>query len=378
MIRSRVSESYPYAEEQPANPERSLRVALLYNLASNAPEPPPDAPHDYLYELDHEHNVEAYRLALESRGHRVFPMEGDADLPARLRSTPVDICFNTCEGFRGDAREAQAPALLEMIGARYTGSNVRTLALTLDKPMTKRVLAFYGLPTPAFQEFQSIDDPLDPRLHFPLFAKPACEGTGIGIDAGSILRTEAEVRDRVASLIEAYRQPALVEEYVDGTDVTVGLVGNWPDLHIFPISRVDYSGYGDDAAPIYSAEYKVDRADDYRCQCPAELPEALAEELRRLAVATVRATNTFDFARVDFRLDRSAGERPTILEINSLPGITPISDLTLMAQAEGWSHADLINAVLDAALRRHGFIHALMAQEERTHTWTPAPMTTRC
>ncbi|HEY4687836.1 MAG TPA: hypothetical protein VIK33_00880, partial [Anaerolineae bacterium] len=239
-------------------------------------------------------------------------------------------------------------------------------------PMTKRVLAFHGLPTPAFQEFLTPDDPLDPRLRFPLFAKPSGEGTGIGIGAKSILHSGAELRDRVAELMEAYRQPVLVEEYIEGRDVTVGMVGNWPDLHIFPLSMVDYSGYGEGAVQVYGAEYKVDRADDYRYQCPADLPEPLADELRRLAVATMRVTDTLDFARVDFRLNRCEADKPTILEINSLPGITPISDLTLMAQADGWIHADLVNAVMDAALRRHGFIPTLLRQEETIAQWTQA------
>lgn len=341
-----------------------MRVALLYNLASNAPEPPPGAPPDYLYELDHEYNVEAYRAALESRGHTVFPMEGNTELPARLRETPVDICYNTCEGFRGDSREAQVPALLEMIGLPYTGSKVMTLALTLDKPMTKRILAYHDLPTPAFQEFLTPDDPLEPDLCFPLFVKPAREGTGMGINACSIVETEAALRERIAYTIDAYREPALVEEYISGRDVTVGMIGNWPDLHIFPLSMVDYSGYRGQAAPVYGADFKVDRADEYRYQCPADLPGVLAGEIRRLAVTTMRVTDTVDFARVDFRLDERNDDRPMILEINSLPGITPISDLTLMVQAEGWTHADLVNGVLDAALRRHGFVDTSSAGEK--------------
>lgn len=357
-------------EAKPASQRRALRVALLYNLASNAPQPPPDAPPDYLYELDHEDNVAAYRSALESRGHLVFPMEGDAELPARLRETPVDICFNTCEGFRGDAREAQVPAVLEMLGVKYSGSRVRTLALTLDKPMTKRVLSFYGLPTPAFQEFHSEREELDPRLRFPLFVKPSREGTGMGISGDSIVHSAEELRNQVSLVIEAYRQPALVEEYVQGRDATVGMVGNWPDLHIFPISMVDYSNYGEGVAPVYGAECKVDRADDYLCQCPADLPATLADELRRLAVAAMRVTDTHDMARLDFRLNRCENDKPYILEINSLPGVTPISDLTLMAEADGWTHADLINGVMDAALRRHGFLQALMPQGERIEQWT--------
>ena len=367
-----TEELHSQPKESPASRGRPLRVALLYNLASNAPEPPPGSPPDCLYELDHAHNVSAYRRALESRGHLVFPMEGDADLPARLRALPVDICFNTCEGFRGDSREAQVPALLEMLGMPYTGSKVLTLALTLDKPMTKRLLAFHGLPTPAFQEFRTPDDPLDPRLRFPLFAKPAREGTGMGISERSILRSEAELRDRVAYLLDAYHEPALVEEYIEGRDVSVGLVGNWPELHIYPISEVDYAGYGDQAVHIYTAEYKVDRADDYRYQCPADLPAPLADRLRRLAIEVMRVTDTVDVARVDFRLNQHEDFAPYVLEINSLPGMTPISDLSLMAYAEGQTHADLINAIIDAALRRYGFVEAPAAREEITTSWTRA------
>ena len=118
-----------------------LRVALLYNLASNAPPLIGDAPADALDELDHEENVASYAAALRAAGHEVFPMEGDLSLPAKLRRLRIDIAFNTCEGFRGDAREAQVPALLEMIGMPYTAARVTGSTLTLDKAMTKRVLA---------------------------------------------------------------------------------------------------------------------------------------------------------------------------------------------------------------------------------------------
>ncbi|HEY4722932.1 MAG TPA: hypothetical protein VII92_13860, partial [Anaerolineae bacterium] len=215
-----------------------MRVALLHNLAENAPQPKSNAPHDVLYELDHPGNVAAYKAALEAHGHVVFPMEGDAQLAQRLKDLAIDICFNTCEGFRGDSREAQVPALLEMLGYPYTGSKVLALALTLDKAMTKRVLAYHDLPTPAFQEFTSANEPLDPRLaaKFPLFAKPNSEGTGIGIDEQSILHDERELREQVAYLLNAYQEPVLVEQYIEGNDATIGIIGNWPDLHLFPIS----------------------------------------------------------------------------------------------------------------------------------------------
>lgn len=354
-----------------------LRVALLYNLADNATLDS-DSPPDALDELDYEKNVLAYEAALKRAGHTVFPMEGDASLPIKLKNLNVDIAFNTCEGFRGDSREAQVPALLEMLGIPYTAAKVLGLALTLDKAMTKRIFMQHGLPTPRFQEFFAPTDTLDPTLRFPLFAKPNREGTGKGITEKSILHKDSELREYVDYLIKTYHQTVLVEEYVDGRDLTCGLVGNlaphalaapipaaalkphdghtgvdYAGIHFFPISEVDYTVYDPGTEPVYSNKLKVTLADKYRCLCPAPLSESQAAELRRLTLEVFRHTQSLDMARVDFRLDRRTSV-PQILEINSLPGITPTSDLTICAEAEGWTHADLIVAVMEAAIRRHG------------------------
>jgi D-alanine-D-alanine ligase len=359
-----------------------LRLAVLHNLQDNAPPLPAGAPADALYELDSPKNVRAYTAALAGAGHQIIALEGDLALPERLAAFRPDLCFNTCEGYRGDSREAQIPALLEMLGLRYTGSKVLALALTLDKAMTKRVLGYHDLPTPAFQVFYAPDDPLDPALRYPLFAKPVAEGTGIGIGGDSILASEAALRERVSFLLAAYRQPVLVEEYIEGPDLTVGLIGNVPaaksglprrrlgegdngafaaalraaapDLHVLPMTQMLYDQYPPGTEPVYSSRLKVDLADDFRGLCPAPLPEALTAELAALAAATFWACGCLDVARIDFRLDARAGLRPMILEINALPGLTPISDLTIMAEAQGWSHAELIVAVANAALRRYG------------------------
>jgi D-alanine-D-alanine ligase len=341
-------------------------------LKENAPSLNGSTPRDALAELDSLHNVEDYSAAIRELGHEVIALEGNADLPRRLAEHPVDICFNTCEGFRGDSREAQVPALLEMMGLPYTASRVMALAITLDKAMTKRVLAYYGLPTPAFQEFFSADQPLEPRLRAclavgrALFVKPNREGTGIGIDGDAVIAGEAKLRDKVAYLLAAYKESVLVEEYVEGRDVTCGLVGNLrPDgspvdgLHLFPISEVDYSVYPPGTEHYYSYKLKVDLADSYRNLCPAPIPEPIAAEVRRLTVETFRACGCLDVARVDFRLDTRNHLQPMILEINALPGLTSISDLTLCAQAEGWTHYRLLQAVFNAALKRYKLLQPL-------------------
>jgi D-alanine-D-alanine ligase len=331
----------------------TYRVALLVNLARNAPPVHRNnAPPDILAELDSEKSAEAYELALTDAGHGVLVREGNPYLASWLEEVQPDICFNTCEGFGGDSREAQVPALLEMLGARYTGPTPLAAAISHDKPTTKRILHYYGLPTPHFQVFETPDDKLRHALHFPLFVKPAHEGTGMGIQNESVVRNERQLRARVAWCIEAYAQPALVETYIEGKDITCGLVGNGRDVHFFPITEVDFSGYPEELLPIYGSLQKVELDHLYKNKCPAPLGEKLTDEIRRLTHQTFLVTGCRDYARVDFRLN--AHNQPFILEINGLPGITPHSDLTLMAQAEGWTHGDLVRSVLDAGLKRYG------------------------
>jgi D-alanine-D-alanine ligase len=383
----RQAETQSNNDEEPLRKRRAgrkrrggLRVALVCNAKENAPVLP-GTPPDRYDELDTYETVRDYKEALESAGHTVFPLEGNPHLARELARRKVDICFNTCEGHRGDSREAQVPALLEMLGVPYTAGRVMCLAITLDKAMTKRVLAFHGLPTPHFQQFNRADQPLDPSLRFPLFTKPNREGTAIGINHKSVVRDVATLRERVAYLLETYYdETVLVEEYVDGRDVTCGLVGNltdpnlpvppggipsndtntpggaadWNGVHFFPTSEVDHASYEPGRPPIYSHRLKVDLADDYHAFCPALLSPAIANEVRRLTVETFRVTACRDLARVDFRLDVANNLQPQIIEINALPGITRISDLSLCADAEGWSYEQLINGVLDAAIRRYG------------------------
>lgn len=358
-----------------------LRVAVLHNLKKHAPGNGPRPP-DALAELDSETNVAAYAAALRADGYHVVGLDGNADLPRYLKRLRVDICFNTCEGYRGDAREAQVPALLEMIGMPYTGSRIACLANTLDKAATKRILESYGLPTPAFQEFTHIDLPLSTKLHFPLFVKPNREGTGIGIDSGSLVRNELQLRERVGKILSDYKESALVEEYIPGRDLTCGLVGNlsaldtgrpvpdlsalprlagggldWNGVHVFPISEIDYSRIPE-MDPFYSFAVKSLSLEDYPYFCPAPVPPAITAEVTRLTIETFRITQSLDFARVDFRLHTGQNLKPYIIEINSLPGLTPISDLTLCAFAEGWTYDQLIQSVFRAGARRHGLLPA--------------------
>ncbi len=318
-----------------------MRVALLANLKKNAPTWGGMSP-DHWDDLDSEKTIESIMTALRTRGHEVTFLEGDITLVETLGKLKPDICFNICEGHFGDAREAQVPAILEMMRIPYTGSRVLTLALALDKPMTKRVLTYHDLPTPAFQVFERMTEPLDPALKFPLFVKPSREGTGMGVSPESVVQDETQLRVQVQRVFDRYDQPALVERFIEGREVTMGLVGNlilpvarrmpedenapriFKGLHIFPALEVDMGKYPVEEAGIYTSRIKV-------------------------------VTGCLDVARVDFRLDMHDNNKPYILEVNPLPGLNPgYSDLCIEAAAAGWTYEGLINRILDEAIGRYG------------------------
>ena len=347
------------------------RVALLANLKVNAPKFEGMA-EDQWDDLDSEKTINALMEAMRAGGNVCEFFEGDVSLFETLPKFNPDICFNICEGHFGDSREAQVPAILEMMRIRYTGSKVLTLALALDKSMTKRVLNYHDLPTPTFQSFERVDEPLSKDMRFPLFVKPSREGTGMGVSAKSIVHNEEELREQLNYILQRYQQSALVEHYIEGREVTVGLVGNLigpvarrlPEnesaprvqagLRFFPPMEVDLTPF-EDTDTVYSNRLKVEMADKLNYLCPAPLDDDMVDELNWLTAAVFRVTGALDVSRVDFRLDANDNMKPYILEINPLPGLSPgISDLVIEAAAEGVGHAHLVNMILEAAFERYG------------------------
>lgn len=352
---------------------KKFRVALLANLKKNAPHLE-GMSEDQWADLDSESTIQALVEAIRSGGHTCDFLEADYTVLDTVRKYAPDICFNIAEGHYGNAREAQIPAILEMLRIPYTGSKVLTLALALDKPMTKRVLTYHDLPTPAWQTFERVDDPIAEDLQYPLFVKPSREGTGMGVSARSIVNNEAELREQVGYILSRYQQTALVERYIEGREVTVGVVGNLigpvsrripndegspviqAGLRFFPPMEVDLKPFeGSDT--VYSNRLKVDLADQLNYLAPAPLDPELVDDLNWYTAAVFRVTGALDVSRVDFRLDIHDNLNPYILEINPLPGLSPgISDLVIEAKADGMEHAELVNLILDTALRRYGMI----------------------
>ena len=356
-----------------------MRVALLANLKQNAP--PADGS-DSWDDLDGQATIDGIVEALSKGGHEAEFFEARIDPPFslldRLERFAPDLCFNIAEGHFGESRESEVPALLDMLRIPYTGSSVLTLALALDKPMTKRVLHYHELPSPEFQVFGSKDEEINDdllsgdELRFPLFLKPSREGTGMGISGDNIVESVSDLRELLSMLFDRYHQPILCERFVQGREITIGLIGNLgptaarrlndrtapavlPDeLRFFPPLEVNMADYDESEKGVYTNRIKVELAHEFHWTCPADVDAPLADELSRYAAATFRVTGCHDVARIDFRVDEADG-RPYILEINPLPGLNEeYSDLCIEARADGVSYTDLINGIVEIAAVRHG------------------------
>jgi D-alanine-D-alanine ligase len=358
----------------PVRPTRPWRVAVLANIKADDMVLPADVPADALADFDHVETIDQIRAAIETDGHETIFVQADQNLPYSLRDIQPDICFNIAEGLGGDAREAQVPALLEMLRIPYTHSRVMANAISLDKTLTKRIWRDRRLPVAPFQEFIIGNEPLRPELEFPLFVKPAREGTGMGVDTKAIVHTPAELQERVQYLIKNYRQPALVETFLVGREFTCGLVGRWdarkysrhPEwyvesklgYHVFPVLELDSSR---SVTPgVYSQASKSKEVGEEGAPgyiCPADISPELTRKIQHLVERAHLAIKAIDVSRTDIRLN-AKGE-PVLIEINTLPGLTSnYSDLCLEAAAEGIAYEDLILEILYLGASRWGLLEA--------------------
>jgi D-alanine-D-alanine ligase len=335
-------------------------VGVLYNLKrengarfvseSGGFDEDDDEPPDSDAEYDSESTVCAVVEALKEAGHQVVCIEGNERFLETIHHVPIDIAFNMCEGICGESRESHIPAILEMLGIPYTGSGVLSLALSLDKPAAKRMFEYSGVNTPQFEVFPPGVTPIGTSLKFPCFVKPAHEGSSMGITPSSRVDNEFDLVKEVARIHRLYKQEALVEEYIDGRELTVGILGN-EDPIFLPIMEINFDPCPDPHKGIYSRLFKAKWSDDLFYLCPAPLSEEVEYGLRSLALSAFHALGCRDVARVDIRIDRSGSMH--VLEVNPLPGLSPgYSDLPRMAEAGGIDYVTLVNMILNNAIER--------------------------
>ncbi len=322
----------------------ALRVGLAHNLQRVDPK----SGDDTHAEFDSPRTVAAISRAIEALGHEVVRLEATPDLPRNVAEAHVDVVFNIAEGMRGRTREAQVPALLDLLGIPYTGSDAATLAITLDKGLAKRIVQAAGVATPRWVVVPPGGAvPTDLRL--PVIVKPNAEGSSKGIGRSAVVTDAGALAEVLASLHARFHAGAIVEEFLVGREFTVGVLGDATPMTL-PIMEICFDD-PPESLPIYTFDHKTEVDLSVHNVVPAPIDEALAARIRELALTCFDALGCRDVARVDVRLD-GAGE-PNFIECNPLPGLSPgYSDLCIAAEAAEIDHGALIARILAPAVRR--------------------------
>ena len=328
---------------------KKLRVALVCNTRKTDDE--------FEVEYDPPETIERIMRGIESSGHKALFIEADESAYEQIVKLKPDLVFNRAEGIRGESRESHIPAFLEMLGVPYVGSNVITTAISLDKAMTKTVLSFHKVNTPKFQVFKKEDEELDFNLSFPLILKPIHEGSSIGINEDNVVPNEEALSRKLSGMLLKYKEPVLAEEFVEGRELSIGLLGN-ENLEVLPILEIDFSKFPKELGTVYGQKAKTAFDSSKNYICPAKLSEEKRKKIEDLAVRSFRALRCKDFARIDVRMNRFG--KLFVLEANPLPGLDydvekdELSFYPIMAIAAGMTYNEMIRRLLITAIERYG------------------------
>lgn len=326
-----------------------MKIAIIYNRNSQAVINRFGKQNREKYGLE---TISKIKNALRAEGHHVQAFEGDKNIirnleefmPSVISGERPGLVFNLSYGIQGRARYTHIPSILEMLGIPYVGSGPESHGIALDKVVTKMILMQKGLPTPKFTVLDTPDDKLDEALSYPLIVKPRDEAVSFGL---KVVRNEQELRDGVRYIYEAFQGPTLVEEFIEGREVNVGLLGNNP-VEALPPVELQF-GEGEQ---VYTYEDKI-KASGRTVQpvCPAPITDELTEQVQRLAIEAFKAVGCFDSARVDFRIDNEG--KPYILEINSLASLGLGGSYVFAAKHAGLDYAKLVNRLVEVASQRY-------------------------
>lgn len=282
--------------------------------------------------------------AITELGHEAIFVPGDFDLLNRIMEVNPDVIFNNCTGITNKSTQPQIAGMLELTNIPFTGSSQAAHTLALYKPLAKQVLFFNGIPTPSFNVANKVDDEFPNILQFPVIIKPEHEGSSIGISEKSIAYSAEEAKKITETIINEYKQPALIEEFILGREFTVGILGGL-NQQIFPPMEILFNSDSD----IYFREVKVN--DTIQTICPANIEPDLLKRIEASVLGAFQALGCRDYARIDVRVDRKG--IPYVIDINTLPGLEPgYSDFPRTASSAGLSYNQIIDCLLRCALER--------------------------
>ncbi len=332
-------------------------LAFLYNIRHQYPDP--NNPQSQVEtDFDDVETIEIIAKYLTQCGYEVVPIEANDEAYFRLHEerARIDLVFNYSMGMYGAARYAHLPAMLEMLRLPYTGSDPLTQALVMNKAKMQDVLAANGVPVLPSQVFTTADEPLHADLQFPLIVKPIAQGSSAGITAKSVVLSTKELEARVAQVLLTFREPAIVQPFLEGREFSVPMLGNPP--RILPVIELDYSRLPEGLAHLDSLEVKwifEEQAATHHLVCPALLTTDESEVIETTVRAAWDALRLRDWCRIDLR--GSSDGKLYVLDVNSPPGVIPpevsmTSYFPLSARAAGISYPDLLKLVIDTAWKR--------------------------
>ena len=336
-----------------------MRVGIIYDKGEKC-----KTEHEVLSAEEIKNDVISLKKTIKSLGHEpvIIPLEMKGSdqkysmgrFFSRIKNSGVDVVFNVCEDIDNNSQtEINIPAILNLLNIPYTGSDIFGLIMTNDKGKTKHILVSEGIPTPKYRIFYS-SQKINYSLRFPAIVKPNNEDGSFGIDSGAVVNNMEELEKRVAYVIEKFRQPALVEEYIEGREFHVSVFGNYPDIEVLPISEIEFKNYPDGKPKItdYNAKW-LKESFEYKStpvKCPAEIDKEIEEKLKRIATECMRIFKFRDYGRIDIRVDKDSN--PFVLEVNANPDISPKAGYMRSFLASGRTHADFMDSVLKWAAGR--------------------------
>jgi D-alanine-D-alanine ligase len=326
-----------------------MRIGILYNTIDTVKK---GKDIEKLADNEVLETAAAVEAALKEKGHDANQVKLDmAKLP--LLHKEFDIIFNLAESVEGETTaEVDIAKGLEMQGIPFTGCGSKSMQLCGDKEQTKKILMDNDIPTPKYQIFNSVDDDIELGLEFPLFVKPLHEDASIGIDFNSYVRNPAELRKKVKEILESYKQPALVEEYIDGQEINAAIIGNPEKLEVLPLSEIVFT-YPKGVPKMLTFEAKwLEDSEIYKNSmgiCPAKVSKTAEKKISEIARKCFEIMGCNGYARVDFRLRNNV---PYVLEVNPNPCINPNgTGFVRSSNCAGLSYADMVQKIVTVSVK---------------------------
>ena len=332
-----------------------LRIGVLYDYSWGDDESP--APGERPKRKSPDEDVQAVYEALKKLGHSpiFLRIDGSQDSLIELAQSETDLIFNLVESFAGDdTHDSRLAGYLELLGRKFTGTGAHGLYLAQDKALAKKIFAFHGIHTPYFATVYRGRTLHAHDIAFPVIVKPAREDGSIGIHFGAVCGSIKELMERIDYIHAEFDSPALIEEYIEGRELYVGVLGN-DRPEALPVVELDLSKLPKGTPKIAGAEVKWEEDTEAYKQTwpfiPDDLDEGLTQRMHEIAVQAFQALELHDYGRIDFRLAPDGTLH--VLEVNPNPYLLPTSEFAMAAGHAGREYHEVVGAITDLALARY-------------------------